>query len=135
MTLEYLTANDTGNVTLTRAQGTGHSPFSKKKSVNSANPLIRILLSQFVIKMFTADIRIKLKKGVADPEGKNTKKALELLGFNEVSEVSTSKYFSVHLDVDDEAAAKSQVERMCQNLLANPVINEYSYEIRPVKGA
>jgi len=80
--------------------------------------------------MFVADIRIKLKKGVADPEGKNTRKALELLGFPEVTEVSTSKFFSVHLNTPDQAFAKAQVEKMCLALLANPVINEYTYDIR-----
>jgi len=85
--------------------------------------------------MFVADIRIKLKKGVADPEGKNTRKALELLGFTEVAEVKTSKFFSIHLNTADEAAAKATVEKICLALLANPVINDYSYEIRPVKGA
>jgi phosphoribosylformylglycinamidine synthase PurS subunit len=85
-----------------------------------------------VVQMLVADIRIRLKKGVADPEGKNTKKALELLGFGRVAEVKTSKFFSVHLDTADEAEAKSMVENMCQGLLANPVINEYSYEIRPL---
>ncbi len=80
--------------------------------------------------MFVADIRIKLKKGVADPEGKNTRKALELLGFPEVAEVKTSKVFSVHLNSPDEASAKAQVEKICLALLANPVINEYSYDIR-----
>ena len=83
--------------------------------------------------MLVADVQIRLKKGVADPEGKNTKKALELLGFNQVAEVKTSKYFSIHLNTDDEAGAKAEVEKMCQNLLANPVINEYSYEIRKVE--
>jgi phosphoribosylformylglycinamidine synthase PurS subunit len=80
--------------------------------------------------MFVADIRIKLKKGVADPEGKNTRKALELLGFTEVAEVKTSKFFSIHLNTADEAAAKAMVEKICLALLANPVINDYSYEIR-----
>ncbi|MFO7619602.1 MAG: phosphoribosylformylglycinamidine synthase subunit PurS [Thermoplasmata archaeon] len=84
--------------------------------------------------MFIADIRIKLKKGVADPEGKNTKKALELLGFNQVSDVSASKFFSVQLDAPSEDAAKALVEKMCVGLLANPVINDYSYEIH-AKGA
>ncbi|MDO9538221.1 MAG: phosphoribosylformylglycinamidine synthase subunit PurS [Thermoplasmata archaeon] len=85
--------------------------------------------------MFIADIRITLKKGVADPEGKNTRKALELLGFTEVSEVKTSKFFSIHLNTADEAAARAQVEKICVALLSNPVINEYSYELRPEKGA
>jgi phosphoribosylformylglycinamidine synthase len=80
--------------------------------------------------MFVADIRIKLKKGVADPEGKNTKKALELLGFEAVAEVKTSKFYSVRLEAADESAARAEVEKMCQALLANPVVNEYSYDIR-----
>ncbi len=83
--------------------------------------------------MFVADIRIRLKKGVADPEGKNTKKALELLGFQQIGEVKTSKFFSVYLENDSEAEAKKDVENMCQVLLANPVINEYSYDIRKVE--
>ena len=84
--------------------------------------------------MLVADVRIRLKKGVADPEGKNTKKALELLGFNQVVEVKTSKYFSIHLDSNDEEKAKAEVEKMCQSLLANPVINDYSYELRVLEG-
>jgi phosphoribosylformylglycinamidine synthase len=96
----------------------------------SANVLISFILSQSVVNMFIADIRITLKKGVADPEGKNTLKAMELLGFSQVTEVKTSKFFSVRLDTADEADARSQVERLCQNLLANPVINEYSYQLR-----
>lgn len=80
--------------------------------------------------MLVADIRIRLKKGVADPEGKNTRKALELLGFDQVAGVKTSKCFSIELDTLDEVRARNDVERMCQGLLANPVINEYSYEIR-----
>lgn len=96
------------------------------------NHLILFHLSPPVVQMFVADIRIKLKKGVADPEGKNTAKALELLGFSEVAEVKTSKFFSIHLDTPDEAAAKAQVEKICLALLANPVINDYSYDIKKV---
>ena len=78
-------------------------------------------------------MQIRLKRGVADPEGKNTKKALELLGFSQVTEVKTSKFFSIYLDSQDEAGAREEVERMCQSLLANPVINDYSYELRSVE--
>ena len=52
-----------------------------------------------------AEVRIRLKKGVADPEGANTKKALELLGFSNVVDVKSSKCFSIRLDTDDEAEA------------------------------
>jgi phosphoribosylformylglycinamidine synthase len=76
-----------------------------------------------------AEVRIRLKKGVADPEGANTTKALELLGFSDVVEVKSSKCFSIRLDTEDEAEASKQVELMCRNLLANPVIHDYEVKL------
>ncbi|MCK4266729.1 MAG: phosphoribosylformylglycinamidine synthase subunit PurS [Thermoplasmata archaeon] len=79
--------------------------------------------------MILAEVRIKLKKGVADPEGANTRKALELLGFTEVLEVKTSKCFSIQLDTDDMDHASGLVENMCKSLLANPVIQSYEVDL------
>lgn len=79
--------------------------------------------------MIIAEVRIRLKKGVADPEGANTRKALELLGFSEVTNVVSSKCFSIKLDTNDENAAADSIERMCQNLLANPVIHDYEVKL------
>jgi phosphoribosylformylglycinamidine synthase PurS subunit len=75
--------------------------------------------------MLVAEVRVRLKRGVADPEGANTRKALGLLGFKEVSDVKTSKCFSISLDIEDEERARERVEEMCQGLLANPVIQSY----------
>jgi len=75
--------------------------------------------------MLTAEIRIGLKKGVADPEGQNAKKALELLGFSGVTDVNSIKVFKVKLATDDVAEAEEMVESMCQRLFANPVIHDY----------
>lgn len=75
--------------------------------------------------MVVAEVKIKLKKGVADPEGANTKKTLELLGFD-VEFVKSVKVFEIHLGTDDQEEAQKKVEEMCQKLLANPVIHEYS---------
>jgi phosphoribosylformylglycinamidine synthase PurS subunit len=77
-----------------------------------------------------AEVRVNLKKGVADPEGANTKKALELLGFSEVVEVKSSKCFSIRLDTTDKAKAEKKVREMCESLLANPVIHYYEICIR-----
>lgn len=76
--------------------------------------------------MYTAEVRIGLKKGVADPEGANTHKTLQLLGFEHVQAVHTVKTFTLDLDVASEDAARAEVESACQRLLANPVIHEYS---------
>ena len=79
--------------------------------------------------MLRARVEIKLKKGVVDPEGKNVAKALNLLHFNEVMNVKTSKVFEIELDIDDEEIAMKRIEEMCRRLLANPVINDYIISI------
>jgi len=75
--------------------------------------------------MLVAEVKIKLKKGVADPEGANTKKTLELLGFD-VVDVKSAKVFEIHLSTSDQGKAEREVKEMCEKLLANPVIHEYS---------
>ena len=79
--------------------------------------------------MLTAEIRIELKKGVADPEGKNVKKTLELLGFEGIATVRTVKMFMVDMETDDREKAARDAEEMCRKLLANPVIQNYSISI------
>ena len=83
--------------------------------------------------MIQVDVTIRLKHGVADPEGANTKKALQLLGFTNVQAVESMKTFRIVLEPgtgsDDEATVKREVEEMCRKLLANPVIHEYTIEV------
>jgi phosphoribosylformylglycinamidine synthase len=79
--------------------------------------------------MVTVDIWIELKAGVADPEGQNTKKALELLGFKGIKNVKTVKVFEVELD-SPPTEAKKQAEEMCRKLLANPVIQKFEIKVR-----
>jgi phosphoribosylformylglycinamidine synthase PurS subunit len=79
--------------------------------------------------MAVAEVRVTLKKGVADPEGKNTLKALELLGFDGVRDVRSVKVFEIETDGKAEETKRS-VEEMCRKLLANPVIHNYSIRIK-----
>lgn len=74
-------------------------------------------------------IRITLKNGVLDPQGKAIANALTGLGFAGVADVRQGKYIEVALDETDEAKARAQVERMCKDLLANTVIENYSYDL------
>ena len=76
-----------------------------------------------------ARIRITLKNGVLDPQGKAIEGALSSLGFNGVNDVRQGKYIEVTLTETDEATAKAQVEAMCKDLLANTVIENYSFEL------
>jgi phosphoribosylformylglycinamidine synthase PurS subunit len=75
--------------------------------------------------MVMAEVKIKLKKGVADPEGANTKKTLELLGFD-VTDVKSAKVFEIYLSTSDRKEAEREIKEMCEKLLANPVIHDYS---------
>jgi phosphoribosylformylglycinamidine synthase PurS subunit len=79
--------------------------------------------------MAIAEVRVELKKGVADPEGKNTLKALELLGFDGVKDVKTVKVFDIHIE-GDRGDVEKKVDDMCRKLLANPVIHNYSIKIK-----
>jgi phosphoribosylformylglycinamidine synthase PurS subunit len=76
-----------------------------------------------------ARIRITLKNGVLDPQGKAIQNALSSLGFKGVEEVRQGKYIEVDLVSTDEAAARAEVERMCRELLANLVIEDYAFEL------
>jgi phosphoribosylformylglycinamidine synthase len=76
-----------------------------------------------------ARIKITLKHGVLDPQGKAIENALASLGFRGVNEVRQGKYIEIDLAEQDEARARAQVEEICKNLLANTVIENYAYEL------
>ncbi len=76
-----------------------------------------------------AKIRITLKTGVLDPQGKAIQNALGSLGFAGVNEVRQGKYIEVDIAETDEQNARAVVDKMCKDLLANTVIENYSYEI------
>ncbi|MGI0149606.1 MAG: phosphoribosylformylglycinamidine synthase subunit PurS [Thermoplasmata archaeon] len=71
-------------------------------------------------------VEVRLKKGVADPEGDNVRKALTLLGFKGLHGVHSSKVFLIDLATKDPKAARKDAEEMCRRLLANPVIHDYA---------
>tara|TARA_Y100000739_G_scaffold60970_1_gene50250 strand:+ start:289 stop:534 length:246 start_codon:yes stop_codon:yes gene_type:complete len=74
------------------------------------------------------EIRIGLKTGMADPEGTNVQKALSLLGFDNVNTVKSAKCYRVVINGNEETAL-AEAEKMCQRLLANPVVHEYSIAV------
>lgn len=76
-----------------------------------------------------ARIKITLKNGVLDPQGKAIEHALSSLGFSGVNEVRQGKYIEVDLADGDAANARETVEKMCKDLLANTVIENYDIEI------
>jgi phosphoribosylformylglycinamidine synthase len=78
-----------------------------------------------------ATVCITLKPGLLDAQGKTIKSALESLGFKGVKGVRMGKYLEIELNHGRAASAKKDVERMCQKLLANPVVETYRIEVKP----
>ena len=79
--------------------------------------------------MLEAQIYMTLKKTVADPQGLTIKHALDSLGYKQVNEVRFGKLITMQLHLKSKKAAKTKIERMCQKLLANPIIEDYSFKI------
>jgi phosphoribosylformylglycinamidine synthase PurS subunit len=76
-----------------------------------------------------ARVTIMLKDGVLDPQGEAIRHALGGLGHKGVAGVRQGKVIELDLDATDAAQAKNEVEKMCEGLLANTVIEKYSVEI------
>lgn len=80
----------------------------------------------------TVKVYIKNKKGVLDPQGKTVEQALHSLNYKNVSNLRVGKYMEFELpDQLTAEKAKKLTAEMCQKLLANPVIEEYRFEINP----
>lgn len=80
-----------------------------------------------------AKVTVSIKPTVNDPQGLTIAKALrESLGFTEVEEVRAGKSIVIRLNSEDLEQARERVDAMCKKLLANPVIETYSFMIEPV---
>jgi len=76
-----------------------------------------------------AKVHVTLKTGVLDPQGKAIGHALESLGFKGVGDVRQGKFIELDLDETDPERARAQVGDMCEKLLANTVIENYSIDL------
>jgi phosphoribosylformylglycinamidine synthase len=75
-------------------------------------------------------IFVSLKQGVLDPQGKAIERSLHSLGYGEVSDVRMGKYLELEVEAASRLAAEARVREMCDKLLANPVIEDYRFEIQ-----
>jgi phosphoribosylformylglycinamidine synthase len=78
---------------------------------------------------YTARVYVSLKPTVNDPQGITIRGALESLGFSGVQGVRAGKYIVIQIDAGSQEEARSQVDEMCRKLLANPVIEEYRFDL------
>lgn len=77
-----------------------------------------------------AEVHVSLRTGIADPQGQTIGSALRSLGYASVSEVRSGKLMRVAFEADDHAAAETAVADMCRRLLANPVMETASWDLR-----
>ena len=75
-----------------------------------------------------ATVHVRPKQGILDPQGDAVESALGHLGFS-VSEARVGKVVDLEVDASDATEARAQVERMCEQLLANPLIESFEVEI------
>ena len=79
--------------------------------------------------MYLAKVYVTLKPTVNDPQGLTIKGALHNLGFASVEDVRAGKYIEVRIEGKDLSQARKQIDEMCRKLLANPVIENYRFEL------
>ena len=82
--------------------------------------------------MFLSKVRIALRKSILDPQGKAVEHAVSTLGVKGVSDVRMGKYIEFKVDGATEADAKRTTEEVCKKLLANPVMEDYHFEVEKV---
>ena len=79
--------------------------------------------------LFLAKVYVTLKPAVNDPQGRTVLAGLKSLGFTSVKEVRAGKYIEITVQGSSRKEAATQVTKMCEKLLASPVLEEYSFEL------
>jgi phosphoribosylformylglycinamidine synthase len=77
-----------------------------------------------------ADVHVRLRPGIADPEGQTIAGGLRALGFESIAEVRSGKLLRIAFDAEGPVQAESAVAEMCRRLLANPVMETADWELR-----
>ena len=79
---------------------------------------------------YKAQIYVTLRPSVLDPAGTAVQSGLKHMGYDNVEQVRIGKYVELILAAKDEAEAEQQLDRICDQLLANPVIENYRFDIK-----
>jgi phosphoribosylformylglycinamidine synthase len=79
-----------------------------------------------------ATVLVRPKPGILDPQGQAVESSLRQLGFP-IGEARVGRVVDLEIDAADEVAARAEVERMCEQLLANPLIESYDIELEGVR--
>lgn len=83
-------------------------------------------------KTFNSKVYVTLRPSVLDPAGTAVESGLHQLGYQGVENVRIGKYIELTITADNEESADKQIHQMCDQLLANPVIENYSFDLTPI---
>ncbi|MBL4679029.1 MAG: phosphoribosylformylglycinamidine synthase subunit PurS [Mucilaginibacter sp.] len=81
------------------------------------------------MKTFLAEIDVMPKKEILDPQGKAVTGSMKNLGLSEIQNVRIGKHISLEIDADNEATANAKVDEACKNLLANLIMESYTFTL------
>jgi phosphoribosylformylglycinamidine synthase len=79
--------------------------------------------------LFKAKIKITLRRSILDPQGKAVEHAIQSLGYKDVKDTRIGKYIELLIDSEDRQKAEKAAEEICNKLLANPVMEDYEFEL------
>ncbi|WP_219898382.1 phosphoribosylformylglycinamidine synthase subunit PurS [Phormidesmis priestleyi] len=83
-----------------------------------------------VTQNYQAQIYVTLRPSVLDPAGTAVKSGLSHMGYNNVEQIRIGKYVELTIAADSEDAARQQLDQICDQLLANPVIENYRFDLQ-----
>ncbi len=83
--------------------------------------------------MFHAKITVTLRKSILDPQGKAIEHGIHSMGYPAVSRVRIGKYIEFDLQTEDRKEAERMVREACEKLLSNPVMEDFSFTLEPLK--
>jgi len=88
-----------------------------------------------VAQTYQAQVYVTLRPSVLDPAGTAVRSGLEHMGYDNVEKIRIGKYIEVSLTAESEEAARQQLDKMCDQILANPVIENYRIELQAMAAA
>jgi phosphoribosylformylglycinamidine synthase len=81
------------------------------------------------MRMFRVSVYVTPKSGILDPQGATIERALPALGFEGVGNIRVGRFITLEVDSNDEEQVRADVDGMCRRLLANLIIEDYSFEV------
>ncbi len=80
---------------------------------------------------FVAEIDVMPLKEILDPQGKAVTGSMKNLGLTSIQNIRIGKHISLEIDADDETSARDQIDQACKKLLANVIMESYTFELKP----